>query len=146
VHGLFENLHDFPNSAQFAKHLAGAAKTYYGTPARAFIAAVLAIWKNKGFYQARRAGIHRWPQARRQEMNGPLRCPAAKTSGTRPPWSSSPMLTLFSYPDLYGVADNNPYGLKVYAFLKLCKLAFRHEHILDTKNAPRGQLPYLFRR
>jgi glutathione S-transferase len=53
------------------------------------------------------------------------------------------MLTLFSYPDLYGVADNNPYGLKVYAFLKLCKLAFRHEHILDTKNAPRGQLPYL---
>ena len=53
------------------------------------------------------------------------------------------MLTLFSYPDLYGVADNNPYGLKVYAFLKLCKLAFRHEHIFDTKNAPRGQLPYL---
>ena len=53
------------------------------------------------------------------------------------------MLTLFSYPDLYGVADNNPYGLKVYAFLKLCKLVFRHEQILDTKNAPRGQLPYL---
>ena len=53
------------------------------------------------------------------------------------------MLTLFSYPDLFGVADNNPYGLKVYAFLKLCKLAFRHEHILDPKDAPRGQLPYL---
>ena len=53
------------------------------------------------------------------------------------------MLTLCSYPDLFGVADNNPYGLKVYAFLKLCKLAFRHEHILDTKDAPRGQLPYL---
>jgi glutathione S-transferase len=53
------------------------------------------------------------------------------------------MLTLYSYPDLFGVADNNPYGLKVYAFLKLCKLAFRHEHILDTKDAPRGQLPYL---
>ena len=53
------------------------------------------------------------------------------------------MLTLFSYPDLFGVADNNPYGLKVYAFLKLCKLAFRHEHILDTSQAPRGQLPYL---
>jgi glutathione S-transferase len=53
------------------------------------------------------------------------------------------MLTLYSYPDLFSVADNNPYGLKVYAFLKLCKLAFRHEHILDTKNAPRGQLPYL---
>jgi glutathione S-transferase len=53
------------------------------------------------------------------------------------------MLTLFSYPDLYGVADNNPYGLKVFAFLKLCGLAFRHEHILDATQAPRGQLPYL---
>jgi glutathione S-transferase len=53
------------------------------------------------------------------------------------------MLTLYSYPDLFGVADNNPYGLKVYAFLKMCKLAFRHEHIVDTKKAPRGQLPYL---
>ena len=53
------------------------------------------------------------------------------------------MLTLYSYPDLYGVADNNPYGLKVCAFLKLCRLAFRHEHILDAKDAPRGQLPYL---
>ena len=51
------------------------------------------------------------------------------------------MLTLYSYPDLFGVADINPYGLKVYAFLKLCKLGFRHEHILDTKDAPRGQLP-----
>jgi glutathione S-transferase len=53
------------------------------------------------------------------------------------------MLTLFSYPDLFGAADNNPYGLKVFAFLKLCRLAFRHEHILDTANAPRGQLPFL---
>ena len=53
------------------------------------------------------------------------------------------MLTIYSYPDLFGGADNNPYGLKVYAFLKLCKLGFRHEHILDTKDAPRWQLPYL---
>jgi glutathione S-transferase len=53
------------------------------------------------------------------------------------------MLTLYSYPDLFGVADNNPFGLKVYAFLKLCGLAFRHEHILDASKAPRGQLPYL---
>ena len=53
------------------------------------------------------------------------------------------MLILFSYPDLCGVADNNPYGLKVYAFLKLCNLAFRHEHIFDASNAPRGQLPYV---
>ena len=53
------------------------------------------------------------------------------------------MLTLFSYPQLYGVADNNPYGLKVFAFLKFCGLAFRHEHIFDAKAAPRGQLPYI---
>ncbi len=53
------------------------------------------------------------------------------------------MLTLFSYPELFGVADNNPFGLKVFAFLKLCQLAFRHEHIFDAKQAPRGQLPYL---
>jgi len=53
------------------------------------------------------------------------------------------MITLFSYPELYGVADNNPYGLKVFAFLKLCKLVFRHEHIFDAKAAPRGQLPYI---
>ncbi|MBW4023261.1 MAG: glutathione S-transferase family protein [Proteobacteria bacterium] len=53
------------------------------------------------------------------------------------------MITLYSYPDLFGVADNNPFGLKVYAFLKLCGLPFRHEHVLDTSKAPRGQLPYL---
>jgi glutathione S-transferase len=53
------------------------------------------------------------------------------------------VLTLYSYPDLFGVADNNPYGLKVFAFFKLCALPFRHAHILDTPDAPRGQLPYI---
>jgi glutathione S-transferase len=53
------------------------------------------------------------------------------------------MLTLFSYPDLFGVADNNPYGLKTYAFLKLAKIPFHHEHILDASKAPRAQLPYI---
>jgi len=53
------------------------------------------------------------------------------------------MLTLFSYPELFGLPDNNPYGLKVFAFLKLCRVRFRHEHILDAKAAPRGQLPYI---
>jgi glutathione S-transferase len=53
------------------------------------------------------------------------------------------MLTLFSYPELFGVADNNPYGLKVFAFLRLCELPFRHEHIFDASSAPRGQLPYI---
>ena len=49
------------------------------------------------------------------------------------------MITLYSYPGLFGVADNNPYG----AFLKFCNLPFRQEHVLDAKNAPRGQLPYI---
>jgi glutathione S-transferase len=53
------------------------------------------------------------------------------------------MLTLFSYPELYGVADNNPYGLKVFAFLRLCHLAFQHKHVFDASQAPRAQLPYL---
>ncbi|CAB3752132.1 glutathione S-transferase family protein [Paraburkholderia humisilvae] len=53
------------------------------------------------------------------------------------------MITLYSYPQLYGLEDNNPYGLKVFAFLRLCGLSFDHRHVLDTKAAPRGQLPYL---
>jgi glutathione S-transferase len=53
------------------------------------------------------------------------------------------MLTLYSYPELFGVADNNGYGLKVFAFLRLCNVAFRHEHVLDASAAPRGQLPYI---
>ena len=53
------------------------------------------------------------------------------------------MLTLFSYPGLFGVADNNPFGLKVFAFLTLCRLEFRHEQIVDASAAPRGQLPYV---
>src|SRR3954454_10548049 len=53
------------------------------------------------------------------------------------------MLTLYSYPDLFGCADNNPFGLKVWAFLKLCGLPFRHQQIFDASKAPRGQLPYL---
>src|ERR1700746_3841692 len=53
------------------------------------------------------------------------------------------MLTLYSYPALFGVADNNGYGLKVFAFLRLCHVPFRHEHILDASAAPRGQLPYI---
>ena len=53
------------------------------------------------------------------------------------------MLTLYSYPGLFGVADNNGYGLKVFAFLKLAGLPFRHEHIFDASKAPRSQLPYI---
>jgi glutathione S-transferase len=53
------------------------------------------------------------------------------------------MLTLFSYPELFGVADNNGYGLKVFAFLKLAGVPFVHQHIFDASAAPRGQLPYI---
>ena len=53
------------------------------------------------------------------------------------------MLTLYSWPSLFGVADNNPYGLKVYAFLMLCQVPFQHEHLLDAAKSPHGQLPYI---
>jgi glutathione S-transferase len=53
------------------------------------------------------------------------------------------MLTLYSYPELFGVADNNGYGLKVYAFLRLAGVPFVHEHLFDASAAPRGQLPYI---
>jgi glutathione S-transferase len=53
------------------------------------------------------------------------------------------MLTLYSYPELFGVADNNGYGLKVFAFLRLAGVPFKHEHIFDASAAPRGQLPYI---
>jgi glutathione S-transferase len=72
------------------------------------------------------------------------------------------MLTLYSYPSLFGVADNNGYGLKVWAFLRLTAamhgrfgkpastlpqyargVPFVHEHIFDAAAAPRGQLPYI---
>ena len=53
------------------------------------------------------------------------------------------MITLYSYPQLSGVADNNGYGLKVFAFLKLAGLAFTQEHVFNASSAPRGQLPYI---
>src|ERR1700750_650775 len=53
------------------------------------------------------------------------------------------MLTLYSYPTLFGVADNNGYGLKVFAFLKLAGVPFRHEHTFDASKAPRTPFPYI---
>src|ERR1700750_193917 len=53
------------------------------------------------------------------------------------------MLTLYSYPELYGVAEKHGYGVKCFAFLKLAELPFVHEHIFDASAAPRGQLPYI---
>ena len=48
------------------------------------------------------------------------------------------MLTLYSYPELFGVTDHHGYGLKVFAFLRLAGVPFRHEHIFDASHAPRG--------
>lgn len=45
------------------------------------------------------------------------------------------MITLYSYPELFGVADNSGYGLKGFAFPKLSHLAFTHEHIFDAPSA-----------
>src|SRR3954464_2044582 len=53
------------------------------------------------------------------------------------------MITLYSYPELFGVADNNGYGLKVFAFLRLAGVPFTQHHIFDASAAPRGQLPYI---
>jgi glutathione S-transferase len=53
------------------------------------------------------------------------------------------MITLYSYPTLFGVADNNGYGLKVFAFMRLVGLPFVHEHTFDASAAPRRQLPYI---
>jgi glutathione S-transferase len=53
------------------------------------------------------------------------------------------MFSLYSYPGLFGIADNYGYGLKVFAFLRLNGMAFRHEHLFDASAAPRGQLPYI---
>src|SRR5262249_14451967 len=64
-----------------------------------------------------------------------LLCSATRSGGDR-------MLTLYSYPALFGVADNNGYGLKVFAFLRLARLPVQHEHIFDPPAAPPRQLPY----
>jgi glutathione S-transferase len=53
------------------------------------------------------------------------------------------MIVLYSYPELFSVADNNGYGLKVFAFMQLAGMPFSHEHIFDASTAPRGQLPYI---
>lgn len=53
------------------------------------------------------------------------------------------MITFYSYPELFGVVDNNGYGLKVFAFMRIAGVPFTHEHIFDASKAPRGQLPYI---
>jgi hypothetical protein len=75
---------------------------------------------------------------------------------------SPSLITLYSYPSLFGVADNNGYGLKVFAFLRLVAVMHQRfgkpastlpqyvrgvpfvlEYMFDASAAPRGQLPYI---
>jgi glutathione S-transferase len=53
------------------------------------------------------------------------------------------MITLYCYPGLYGLPDNNPFGLKIDAFLRLHDISFTVKNILNLDKAPRGQLPYI---
>ncbi|MGD9510716.1 MAG: hypothetical protein AB7I59_19495 [Geminicoccaceae bacterium] len=48
------------------------------------------------------------------------------------------MLELHSYPELFGVADNNPFGHKVWAFLKLTGVPFTHRNVFDAPGAARA--------
>ena len=43
------------------------------------------------------------------------------------------MIALYSYPELFGVADNNGNGLKVFAFLRFTGVLFTQEHIFDAR-------------
>ncbi len=44
---------------------------------------------------------------------------------------------------MFDLPDNNPFGLKVDAFLRLAKIPFQTEYTLYPGDAPRGQLPYI---
>jgi hypothetical protein len=43
------------------------------------------------------------------------------------------MITLYSYPQLFGVAHNNGYGLKVFAFFKLTGVPSRTSTFLTPR-------------
>ena len=53
------------------------------------------------------------------------------------------LLALYCYPKLFGLPDNNPFGLKVDTYMRLNKIPFQLNNILDTSSAPRNQLPYI---
>ena len=54
------------------------------------------------------------------------------------------MITLYSYPELFGVADNNGYGLKVFAFLQAYRRAVRAgAYFRRLRRRRAGSLPYI---
>ena len=53
------------------------------------------------------------------------------------------MIKLYLYPSLFGLVDNNPFGLKVFSYLKLNNISFKTINTIDVSKAPRNQLPYI---
>ncbi len=51
------------------------------------------------------------------------------------------MLKLYCYPKMFGLPDNNPFGLKVDTFLRLAKIDYEIINTINTENVPRKQLP-----
>lgn len=51
------------------------------------------------------------------------------------------MIILYSYPELFGLPDNNPFGLKVDTFLRLTHINYQQEHIVNIQNAPEDNSP-----
>lgn len=44
---------------------------------------------------------------------------------------------------MFGLPDNNPFGLKVDTFLRLAKIPYQTEYLIDASKAPREQFPYI---
>lgn len=53
------------------------------------------------------------------------------------------MITLYLYPPLFGLPDNNPFGLKVDTYLRKARIPYTIHSTVDTSSVPRNQLPCL---
>jgi glutathione S-transferase len=53
------------------------------------------------------------------------------------------MLKLYVYPGLFGLNDNNPFGLKVDTFMQLAGIDYTLVHTIDASVAPKKQLPFI---
>lgn len=54
-----------------------------------------------------------------------------------------PMITLYQFPPLFGVANPSPFCLKVETYLRMSGLSFRSVPLGDARKAPKGKLPYI---
>ena len=48
------------------------------------------------------------------------------------------MITLYSYPPMFGLPDNNPFGLKVDTFLRLTQIEYSLKHLSLIQKTPHG--------